>query len=111
MELPQGQCRVFSQTEEQYRDALDCLRERYDHPRQIHLAHVRKLVETRNLKDSTGDEIRQLYDTFPQHLRALKAMKQEPSNSFITSLLEMKLDTNTSYEWQKASPDPTKIPD
>ena len=40
-----------------------------------------------------------------QHLRALKAMGQEPSGSFITSMLELKLDTNTMFEHSQASTD------
>ena len=34
-----------------------------------------------------------------QHLRALKAMGQELSGPFIRSLLELKLQQNTIYEW------------
>jgi len=40
-----------------------------------------------------------------QHIRALKAMGCEPSGPFLTSLLELKLDVDTSFEWQKYSQD------
>ena len=39
-----------------------------------------------------------------QHLRALKLMGCEPSGQFITSLIEMKLDPDTMFEWQKHTP-------
>ena len=38
-----------------------------------------------------------------QHLRALKGMGHEPSESFITSMLELKLDVDTMFEWQRHS--------
>ena len=38
-----------------------------------------------------------------QQLRTLKAMREDPMGSFITALLELKLDKETVFEWQKAS--------
>ena len=43
------------------------------------------------------------------HLCALKSMGREPSASFITSLIEMKLDPDTMFEWQKASQDSSDV--
>ncbi len=37
-------------------------------------------------------------------------MGQEPSGPFITSMLELKLDQNTMFEWQKHSQESTEIP-
>ena len=37
-------------------------------------------------------------------------MEYEPSGSFITSVLELKLDTNTMFEWQKYSQDSINVP-
>ena len=37
-------------------------------------------------------------------------MKEDPTGSFITALLELKLDKDTMFEWQKASQDARKIP-
>ena len=51
-----------------------------------------------------------MHDTASQHLRALKAMNYEPCGSFITSVLELKLDANTTFEWQKHSQDSEKVP-
>ena len=64
-----------------------------------------KILETPNLKDGSGKELRYLYDTAQQQLRALKAMGHEPSGAFMTSLLELKLDVNTMFEWQHHSQD------
>ena len=45
-----------------------------------------------------------------QHLRALKSMGYEPSAPFITSVLELKLDVGTMFEWQKHSNSSTDVP-
>ena len=62
------------------------------------------------LKDGRGKKLRRLHDTVQQHLRALRSMGYEPSGPFITSVLELKLDTNTMFEWQKHSQDCVDVP-
>ena len=69
------------------------------------------IVEATPLKDGTGKEIRALHDLIVQHLRALKSLDHEPSQAFITSLLEMKLDSTTMFEWQRHSQDHADVPD
>lgn len=93
----------LSHTGDQYAEAVSCLKARYDRPRVIHRAHVRTIVDTPSLRDGSGKELRRLHDTLQQHLRALKTMKCEPDPSFITSMIELKLDDTTSFEWQKHS--------
>ena len=93
-----------------YTEAIDTLKARYDRPRLIHQSHVRIILEAPGLKEGTGREIRRLHDTVQQHLRALKAMSCEPSGPFITSILELKLDAHTSFEWQKFSQDLPSFP-
>ena len=55
------------------------------------------ILEAPSLKEGTGRELRRLHDA--QHLRSLKAMGCEAPGSFITSILELKLDSNTMFEW------------
>ena len=100
----------LSRSGEYYAEAIECLKSRYDRPRLIHQAHVRMIIEAPPLKDGSGKELRRLHDTVQQHLRALKAMSYEPSGSFITSVLKLKLDVNTAFEWQKHSQDATDVP-
>ena len=100
----------LSHSGDQYEEAIASLRSRYARPRLIHQAHVRKIYEAASLREGSGKELRYLHDTVQQHLRALKAMGNEPPGSFITSLLELKLDTNTMFEWQKASQNSTDMP-
>ena len=68
------------------------------------------IIESPSLKDSSGKEVQRFHDTTQQHLRALKAMGHEPSGEFITSLLELKLDSDTMFEWQKHRQDSTEVP-
>ena len=100
----------LSRSKDCYAEAIKCLRDRYDRPRFIHQAHVRVILEAPNLKTGSGKEIRRLHDTVQQHLRALKAMDLEPSSPFITSIIELKLDADTMFEWQKHSQHATGVP-
>ena len=100
----------LSHTGDQYDEAIASLKARYNRPRLIHQAHVRKIYEAASLKEGTGRELRRLYDIVQQHLRALKAMGHEPRGSFITALIELKMDPDTMFEWQKASQDSTDVP-
>ena len=69
-----------------------------------------KIIDIPHLKEGSGKELRSLHDVAQQHLRALKAMKYEPSGPFITSLIELKQDTNTMFEWQKFSQESDSMP-
>lgn len=100
----------LSRSGDHYDEAITCLKTRYDRPRLIHQAHVRKIIEIPSLKDGSGKELRRLHDTAQQHLRALKALGHDPSGSFITSMLELKLDVNTMFEWQRHSQDSADVP-
>ena len=68
------------------------------------------IMDAPSLKDGSGKELRRLHDIVLQHLRALKSMKCEPSGPFITSVIELKLDTDTLFEWQKHSQAKTEVP-
>ena len=101
----------LTKSSEHYDEAVKCLLSRYDRPRVIHQAHVRRIIDAQPLKEGTGKEIRHLHDLVTQHHRALKALRHEPSKPFITSLLEMKLDATTMFEWQRHSQEHTDVPD
>ena len=93
-----------------YLEAVECLKGRYNRPRLIHQAHVRVILEAPSLKTGGGKELRRLHDVILQHLRALKAMGYEPSSPFLTSIIELKLDQGTMFEWQKHSQASTAVP-
>ena len=59
------------------------------------------------MKEGSSRELRRLHDIVQQHLRALKAMAYEPSG---TSVIELKLDVNTMFEWQRHTQDSTEVP-
>jgi hypothetical protein len=101
----------LSRSGENYEEAIKCLTDRYDRPRLIHQAHVKAILEAAPLREGTGKEVRKLHDSLQQHLRALKAMGYDPPGPFVTSTIELKLDTTTMFEWQKHSQKSSAVPD
>ncbi len=97
-------------TGEHYSKAVDCLKSRYDRPRLIHQSHVKMIIETPSLRDDSGKELRRLHDVLHQHLRALDAVESEPHSRFITSMIQLKLDSNTLFEWQKHTQNTIEVP-
>ena len=90
----------LSRLGDNYEEAILCLKGRYDRRQLIHQkTHVK------------GRELRRLHDCLQQHLRALKAMGHDPSGPFLTSTIELKLDQNTMFEWQKYSQKSTTVQD
>ena len=68
------------------------------------------IIYTPALKDGNGKEVRRLHDTVQQHLHALKVLGNDASGPFITTMLELKLDTNTAFEWHKYSQASEDVP-
>ena len=62
------------------------------------------------LKDGHGQELHKLYDVLNQHLCELKAMEYDSSGRFITSLIEMKLDRSTIFEWERHTDENSDVP-
>ena len=100
----------LSHSGENYKEAIDCLKTHFNRPHLLHCAHVHKIVEAPSLKDASGKELRRLHDTIQQHLRALKAMDAEPDESFLISIIELKLNVETMFEWQQYNQDETEVP-
>ena len=98
-----GAIEGLSRSGEYYAEAVESLQARYDRPRLIHQAHVHMILEAPALVKGNGKELRCLHDTVQQYLRALKAMDREAPGPFITSVLELKLDSSTMFEWQKTA--------
>lgn len=100
----------LSGTGEHYVKAIECLKTRYDRPRLIHQSHVKVIIEMPPLKDGNGKELRRLHDLLQQHLRALDADDKEGLNQFVTSIIQLKLDPDTLFEWQKHTQDIAEVP-
>ena len=94
-----------------YKEAIVCLKKRYDQPRVIHQAHTRAILDAPSLKGGNSKELRRLHDVAKQHLRALKVMKYETFASLVTSVLEFKLDHTTMFKWQQHTQDSNTVPD
>ena len=62
----------LTHTGDNYAEAVECLKTRYDRPRLIHQTHVRRIVGIPALKHGSGKELRHLHDTTQQHVRAFE---------------------------------------
>ena len=100
----------LSGTGEHYAKAVECLKARYDRPGLVHQSHVKSIIEAPTIKDGSGRELRRLHDTLQQHLRALDAADCDPLSCFITSTIQLKLDPDTLFEWQKHTQAVTDVP-
>ena len=100
----------LSRTGDDYDEAVECLKNRYNRPRLIHQSHVKKIIDIPPIKNGNGKELRHLHDVAQQHLRALKSMGFQPSGPFVTSILELKLDHVTMFEWQRHSSGSVDVP-
>lgn len=94
-----------------YEEAVRCLKARYDRPRLIQRSHVQAIVDAPSLKNGGGKELRKLHDNLQQHIRALGTLGCDLPGTFVTSLIELKLDVDTLFEWQKHSQDESDVPD
>ena len=98
-----GAIEGLSHSGENYTEPVECLQFRYNRPHLIHKAYVRAILDTPALKEGSDKELRNLHDTVQHHLRALKAMGCEAPGHFITSILQLRLNQNTLFEWNKHS--------
>ena len=53
----------LSHSGDNYDEAVECLRARFDRPRLIHRTHVQMIVDAPPLKEGNGKELRRLHDT------------------------------------------------
>lgn len=93
-----------------YDEAVKCLKARFDRPRLIHRTHVQMILDAPAVKEGSGKELRRLHDNVQQHVRALKTLGYELLGKFITSMIELKLDSETLFEWQKYSQSSSDVP-
>ncbi len=67
-------------------------------------------MDAPTIMEGSGKKIYKLHCMVRQILRALKSMGYDPLGPFITSVLELKLDPTTMFEWQKHSQKSTDVP-
>ena len=76
----------------------------------IQQAHVTAIRDIPVLTDGNSKEMRRFHDVANQHLRAMRNMKHDEFDTFISAFLELKFNKATSREWQKFSLDQEGIP-
>ena len=93
----------LTQTSDSYCEAIKCLQERYDRPRVVHQAHVRKIQEAYPMKSDSGQELRRIHDLLSQHTRALKAADNHTLDTYLTAAIELKLHESIKLKWTEYS--------
>ena len=86
---------------EQYNEAIECLKAWYNRPQLINQIHIHVILETPSLKDVNGN-ICVAY--IKSHCNTFKLPRSWTTNffgPFITSILELKLDSNTIFKRQR----------
>ncbi|XP_025995820.2 uncharacterized protein LOC105202869 [Solenopsis invicta] len=88
--------------EENYIEAWEMLKERYDDPGLIIQKHIRALFDVPTIVKENHLLIRRLMDNVLKHLRALKALKRPTDywDDLVIHLVTSRLDPKTSRAWE-----------
>ena len=100
----------LTQTAESYQEPVRCLKDRYNRPRLTHRKHVRNILPAPALKAHNGRELQKLYDICNQHIRAIKAFYFYDIDTFLTIVMELKLDEVTKLWWMEYTNDSKTTP-
>ncbi|XP_018396261.1 PREDICTED: uncharacterized protein LOC108774612 [Cyphomyrmex costatus] len=94
-------------TADNYKDAWNALKERFDNKRWILQRHIKAIFEIAPVTKENYVQLRELLDTVLKHLRALKAMRRPTDtwDDLIVHLIISKLDTVTNKAWETSIPD------
>ena len=93
-----------------YQEAVKCLQQRYHRPRFIHQKHIKMIVKIPTVKTGNGRELRQLHDIVSQHLRSLRTIKGDTFKSFMSPLIQMKLNQASKFTWQQHTHERRAVP-
>lgn len=85
-----------------YKVALDLLKDRYDNKRIIINSHLKSLFELPSLQKENATALRHFMDSFNKDLRSLKSLGEdiESWNTMLIYVLSSKLDFGSKREWE-----------
>ncbi|XP_066244730.1 uncharacterized protein [Euwallacea similis] len=84
-----------------YEVAWMLLLERYNNPRVLIQNHVKALFQIESISKASAEHIRWLIDTISKHMRCLEQVKEPTVDTLIIFLINSKLDSVTSREWEE----------
>ncbi|XP_029054805.2 uncharacterized protein LOC114882094 [Osmia bicornis bicornis] len=92
----------FEISRENYVEAWNILKARYDNKRKIIQNHVKAIYELPLVKKECAVSLRYLIDGFSKHLRALRALQllTEHWNALLLHVISAKLDLVSNMEWE-----------
>ena len=87
--------RGLTRTGNTYDKAVDCLQKWYDRPCVVHQTHVDAILNIPVPKYGNCRDMRSFHNTATLHPRALKAMKLDVDDLFVTAVLTSRIEKNT----------------
>lgn len=85
-----------------YKVALDLLKQRYENKRIIINSHLKSLFDLPSLQRENASALRHFVDSFNKDLRSLKSLGQDVDSwdTMLVYMLSSKLDFNSKREWE-----------
>ena len=87
----------LTQMAESYEEASKCLKDHYDCRRVTRCEHVRSIVQAPPFKANNSRELLKLYNLCNHHIRTIKASDHYSIDTFLTIVMELKLDTKQKW--------------
>ena len=101
----------LSLTGEHYEEAIDCLLQKYDRPRLLHLNHVKAFEALASSMSQSSNSMGKLYEQALSHWRAVKLHKIDSLSTFLTGLFELHMTSDYRNEWRKEFNKEDSIPE
>ncbi|XP_017462165.1 PREDICTED: uncharacterized protein LOC108355516, partial [Rhagoletis zephyria] len=97
--------RSFEISEQNYDEAIDLLKSRFDNTRLNFQAHIRDIVQLKRVEGDSVAKFSELSDNVNAHLRALQTMgtKEQIADCMLIQLVSQKLDVASRTKWEEES--------
>ncbi|XP_075167883.1 uncharacterized protein LOC142240048 [Haematobia irritans] len=94
---------ALEMTPQNYEEALQILKLRYDNKRFIFQSHIEKIFSIKQLRNPSAHEVRDFMDYTNANIRALQtiASREQISNGILLHMIVSKLDADTQSKWEE----------
>ncbi len=100
-----------TESEDQYRELVSILKDRYDQRRLIHRTYTMSIVNAPVIKQGNYTEFCSFIDNLEHNLSSLTDSGQHTIDAVWTSIITTKLSKRLEEEWLKYSDDTKDVPD
>ena len=89
----------YATTNENFIQAWNALETEYSQGKHVVMSHIRTVLDQKPLTDESATQLRKVYTTTDNSMRALQAINYVDKDLWIITILLDKLDNNTSRAW------------